>query len=141
MLTNITKMKIVGVKFTEGNRNAASYLKQYAYYTDDMSIKVDDYCVVLGASGAPSIVQVSDADLYTSSATKPILCKVDLDGYREKLRTVVARAAALKRLAEIDAEVSAVKRYAHLATHSDEARDLLNALDMLPGNSIEGTVE
>ena len=140
---NMLTTKVIGVKFTNGNADAASFEKQYHYFTDDLTIKKDDYCVVIGAHGAPCIVRVYDDNcLYIKKATTPIVCKINLDEYREKLKASVARAAALKRLKEIDAELSAADRYKHLAGKSDEAKQLLELLGMMsPTTAIEGQAE
>ena len=59
-------MKTVGVKFLNGS----SYQKTYYYLTDDMSIDVDDYCLVIDGQGVPAVVKVNDANAIGPEATK-----------------------------------------------------------------------
>jgi len=132
---NILKTKVVGVKFLgNGNSEAGSYEKLYHYFTDDLSIQKDDYCVVIGASGAPCIVKVYEDAVISKQATKMIVGKVDLTAYNEKMKTLVARTAAIKRLKEIEEEQTVQEKYKHLAAANDEAKQLLEMLGMLNGN-------
>ena len=43
-------LKTVGVRFVSGG----TYAKTYYYLTDDMSIDVDDYCLVIDGQGIPA---------------------------------------------------------------------------------------
>lgn len=132
---NILKTKVIGVKFLgNGNTDAPSYEKLYHYFTDDLSIQKDDYCVVIGASGAPCIVKVYDDAVISKAATKMIIGKIDLAAYNEKMKTLVARTAAIKRLKEIEEEQTVQEKYKHLAATNDEAKQLLEMLGMLNGN-------
>lgn len=141
MIMNLLNTKIVGVKFTNGNSDAPGYDKQYHYLTDDLSIKVDDYCIVVAPSGAPAVVKVYEANAVSSrfDPLKMILCKIDMDTYREKQRIIVQRAAAIKRLEQIEKEQTAQERFKKLALVSDEAAELLKVLGVIsPPTSIEG---
>jgi hypothetical protein len=142
MYMNMLKTKFVAVKFTNGNSEAAGYDKQYTYLTDDLTIKTDDYCIVIGPSGAPAVVRVYDDNALPLKGIpgKMILCKIDMDTYREKQRIIVQRAAALKRLEEIEKEQGAQERFKKLAEHSEEAAELLKVLGLMtPSTAIEGT--
>ncbi len=139
---NILKTKVIGVKFLgNGNTDAASYEKMYHYFTDDMSIAKDDYCIVIGASGAPCVVKVYDDAVISKAATKMVVGKIDLTEYNEKLKTMVARSAAIKRLKEIEEEQSVQEKYKHLAATSDEAKQLLKMLGMLSGGDTKTQIE
>lgn len=85
-------MREISVKFD-------SFGQQYAYLTDDYSIKVGDYCVVKSPTGL-KIVEVYQVDCNIGEATKPIVAKVDLVGYElqvEKLARQKELDVAIKK--------------------------------------------
>ena len=74
----MTMMKTIGCRFQDAGTRATTYY----YLTDDMSIEVGDYCVVLGSNGEPAIVLVNDGHAIDNDnkATKVIVCKIDMSG-------------------------------------------------------------
>jgi hypothetical protein len=118
-------MKTIGVRFLNTS-------KTYYYLTDDMSVEVDDYCVVIGGDGIPAIVRVNDAAAIDidNKATKVIVQKVDTAAYFAKMKLAAEREAKLKRLDEIAREVYRLEKYRILVSQSEEAKQLMADLGM-----------
>lgn len=140
MQLNMFNHKVIGVKFVDGY-GADRSSKLYYYFTDDLSIKNDDFCIVIGGSGAPAVVKVLDDNVTVDidKATRPIVCKIDTTAYFEKQKQLALRQAALKRLEELDREDKAMNKYADLASRNKEAAQLLQQLGMMDG--IGGLIE
>lgn len=132
----MTKLRIVGVKFTNGNVSAPSFDKVYHYYTDDPTLDVDDFAVVIGSSGAPAIVRVYEVDMHEKRTTKMLIGKVDMNEHREKQLRIVhehARKEKLKvRLEEIKKEVQQQMQMSFVYARSDEARAIMDELGISP---------
>lgn len=58
-------------------------LTKYSYLTDDLTIKVGDEVVIIGPYGT-KIAKVAAVDTATGKATKPIVCKVDVEAFEQK---------------------------------------------------------
>ena len=84
-------MRAISVKFD-------GYGPQYTYLTSDYTIKVGDECVVITPTGT-KIVEVYQVDCPKGKATKPIVCKVDVDGYEDAIDRM-ARAAQVEAAIE-----------------------------------------
>jgi len=140
MQLNMFNHKVIGVKFVDGY-GADRSSKLYHYFTDDLTIKNDDFCIVIGGSGAPAVVKVYDDNVTVDidKATRPIVCKIDTTAYFEKQKQLALRQAALKRLEELDREDKAMNKYADLASRNKEAAQLLQQLGMMEG--IGGLIE
>lgn len=115
--------KTIGVTFVGGG----TYAKTYYYLTDDMTIEVNDYCLVIGSDGSPAVVKVNDAAAIDSlsKATKVIMQKIDTGAYYEKVKMIADREAKNKRLEEISKEVAKRQKYKGLLEHSEEAKQLM----------------
>ena len=126
-------MKTIGVRFLNTS-------KTYYYLTDDMSIEVDDYCVVIDGAGIPAIVRVNDAAAVDidNKATKVIVGKVDTAAYFAKMKLAAEREAKLRRLDEIAREVYRLEKYRILISQSEEAKQLMLDLGMTV-DTVEGT--
>lgn len=103
--------RIVSVQYTPGGRT-------YAYFTDDETIAVDDYVVVVApnsngsgwrddaADGYPLIVRVASVEETVNAIEKVrewIVSKVDLSGY-------VAKKAAREKQALLRAKIQRVAK-------------------------------
>lgn len=97
--------RIVSVVFNNTSDRMRGVSRPYAYYTNDDSIKVDDYCVVhvsengkeVDAGGFKVVRVVSDEESVecVKKASKWIVCKVDAETYftridREKRKEILA---------------------------------------------------
>lgn len=135
-MCNDSKLRVVGVKFTDGNVRAPSYSKVYHYYTDDPTLDVDDYAVILGGSGAPAIVRVYEVDMHEKHVTKMLIGKVDMKKHLEQQNRVVRehkRKAALKaRLEEIKKELLVQSEFKFVYNNSVEAREIMDELGIMP---------
>lgn len=122
-------MKTVGVKFLQGG----SYQKTYYYLTDDMSIDVDDYCLVIDGAGIPAVVKVNDANAIDQDkkATKVIMSKINTKEFFEKQKLLAEREAKMARLEQISKEAFKAEKYKILENHSDEAKQLLIELGII----------
>lgn len=128
-----------------GNRNG------YAYYTDDASIQVDDYVVVVSPNGDvnhrselvdgfPTIVKVISVDETVEAVTrvaKPIVHKIDLAGYaamvehQKQVEVLKAKIARARKDALENIEL------AKLAALSPELGALVKEMASLTGMTIE----
>ena len=118
-------MRKIKVKFDETLGS-----QQYSYLTDDYSIKVGDRCVVKSPIGV-KIVFVTQVDVNDNNATKPIVCKIDLEAYEQSV-------AKLAKQNELNSKIEA--RIKHLTNHhfrevlakkDSELADLLKQLETL----------
>ena len=127
--------KTIGVTFV----GSSSYAKTYYYLTDDMTIEVNDYCLVIDGNGCPAVVKVNDAAAVdqTSKATKVIIQKIDTAAYFEKIKMIADREAKSKRLEEISKEVARREKYKGLAEHSEEAKQLMIELGYIAEEEIK----
>lgn len=113
-------MREISVKFDGSNQ-------QYTYITDDNTIKVGDECVVLTPTGV-KIVKVYQVDTATGKATKPIVCKVDLEAYHKKV-SMLAEKNRLKALIEKRVkELTEGVIVERLAESDSTLRNLLNQM-------------
>ena len=122
-------MKTVGVRFV----GSSTYVKTYYYLTDDMSIDVDDYCLVIDAQGVPFVVRVNDSNATdpTNKATKTIMQKIDTSQFFEKQNLIAERAAKMKRLEQISKEAYTAEKFKILESYSEEAKHLLRELGIV----------
>jgi len=119
--------KVIGAQF-------ANYKQTYYYLTDDMSIEVGDFCLVISGNGDPAVVKVNDAAAVdpTGKATKVIMGKIDTSAYFEKMRMIAEREAKQARLEEIARDVLRIEKFKTLADKSEEARQLMIDLGYIP---------
>ena len=117
-------MKTLKVKFHEGYNTT----KQYHYLWDGPGTpQVDDLAIV--QSDRLAIVKIVEViDGKSPPATKHIVGFVDVTAFKDRCAKAERRAAARKRLAEIENEIAAEQRFQHLAKLSPEAAELIKEL-------------
>lgn len=113
-----------GARYSEAAMN-----KKYSYMTD-LDLKVGDK-VVVSVDGKFKVVEVVDIDVTTNKATKWVVDKVDVDGYknREKRRQEISRLERV--LAQKVAAKKAELKVQEVLADDTEAMDMLKTLKEL----------
>lgn len=129
----ILTARVVRCKFDDDNRNS------YAYFTDDPTIEVGDFVVVVSPNGPgvrsdagyPKVVRVTSTTETVESITKVrewIVCKLDLSGYAERREREEKRQVLIAKIDRAAEEARGRFDLQQLATASPELKALLDQL-------------
>lgn len=124
--------KVVAVKFVGQTNND----KEYSYFTDIMDIEVSDLVVVATQYGfKTAIVQKVQALSKTarSAASKWIVCRVDLEEFRQKLEKYELVQEIEIELEEEMAAFNRIQFYQAAAQANPRIAELINKLTDLTG--------
>lgn len=115
-MSDILNARIVRVRFSDGNND-----QEYAYFTDDASIGVDDLVVVMPPKGLPKVVKVSSVSETVESIQRVrewIICKIDLTAYKARKTAEEKRALLRAKIERAKAEAIAAIDLTDLAGRS-----------------------
>jgi len=104
-MSDILNARVLSVKFSDGNTE-----QQYAYFTDDASIAVDDLVLVMPPKGLPKVVKVSSVDETVEAIQRVrewIICKVDLTQYKARKEAEEKRAVLRAKIERAKADALA----------------------------------
>lgn len=121
-------MKIVTVKFNPPHSQG------YAYMTDIEGVEVGDTLVVDSSNGGfncVTVVSVEETVEGVEKATKWIVSKVDVAGYRERLAKIEKRKLLLAKLKKMQAEALEADQFATLIKLNPDAAALVEELKNL----------
>lgn len=130
----ILTARIVRCKFEDDARQS------YAYFTDDPTIDVGDFVVVVSPNGPgvratdigfPKIVRVTSTTETVDSVAKVrewIICKIDLSGYAERRERDEKRRVLIAKIERAAEEARGRFDLQQLAANSPELKALLDQL-------------
>lgn len=124
--------RIIAVKFTNNTaEDTAQRRSTYSYYTEDDSIEVGDFCVVV-VSGVPCIVRVEQTEGLSAAqlakAHKWLVGKVDMEEYKARQ----AKESMIQELQhQLDQELQAHNRLAIMAIASQTNPQIKSLLERL----------
>ena len=121
--------KIIGAKFKDSYGN-----KTYHYLTDIEGLQKGDYVVVDSPHRGYACVEVvstEEDEIAVKHASKWVICKVDLEGYKARMEREKERKALIARLQKMQAEFLAENQFAMLAQTNPDAAALVEKLKEL----------
>ena len=127
--------KIIAVRFKEASYGyTSSKTKTYHYLTDIEGLQKGDVVVVDSPSSGFVCVEVVSAEvdeIAVKNASKWVVCKVDVEGYKARAEREAKRKTLIAQLHKMQSKVMAETQFAALAQISPEAAALVEELKAL----------
>ena len=127
--------KFIAVRFKEASYGyTSSKAKTYHYLTDIEGLQKGDVVVVDSPSSGFVCVEVVSAEvdeIAVKNASKWVVCKVDVEGYKARAEREAKRKTLIAQLHKMQSKVMAETQFAALAQISPEAAALVEELKAL----------
>lgn len=127
--------KIIAVRFKEaGYGYTSTKTKTYHYLTDIEGLKKGDIVVVDSPNSGfvcVEVVSTETDEIAVKNASKWVVCKVDVDGYKARAEREAKRKTLIAQLHKMQSKMLAETQFAALAQISPEAAALVEELKSL----------